>query len=343
MDIENHRITLRLTTFVQNLFWAFVGLYGLALAIYIGLYVVTGTRFWPVALLANFNQWILVPALVFLPLALLRRSLGLVLLFGVSGAFFLWTYAPLFMPHQLPSVDADTPLVTVMTHNVHNGAIRNERLLQEVHEADADIVGLVELRASQAAVLVEESGYPYHVVSHDGVKGIGLLSQYPILESEVFYLESRRQPHLSAVLDIGGVEVMVIVAHPPSPIAGFTGYRVDRASESDIRTLAAMAADNAPAILMGDFNISDQSDLYDVLPAAGLTDAFHAAGWGFGLTWHIHRVRGARFLPPLVRIDYIWTTPEWLPVRSWVGDHAGSDHRPVLAVLAPLNNSSTEG
>ena len=37
---------------------------------------------------------------------------------------------------------------------------------------------------------------------------------------------------------------------------------------------------------------------------------------------------------PLARIDYIWASEAWLPLESWVGDDAGSDHLPVMARLA---------
>jgi len=39
-------------------------------------------------------------------------------------------------------------------------------------------------------------------------------------------------------------------------------------------------------------------------------------------------------LPPLMRIDYIWVSPEWQPHEAWVGEGAGSDHLPVLGTVS---------
>jgi endonuclease/exonuclease/phosphatase (EEP) superfamily protein YafD len=36
----------------------------------------------------------------------------------------------------------------------------------------------------------------------------------------------------------------------------------------------------------------------------------------------------------VARIDYIWASPEWLPLDARVGKDAGSDHLPVIAALA---------
>lgn len=38
-------------------------------------------------------------------------------------------------------------------------------------------------------------------------------------------------------------------------------------------------------------------------------------------------------LPPIVRYDYVWHTPEFESVGAWIGPDTGSDHLPVLARL----------
>jgi endonuclease/exonuclease/phosphatase (EEP) superfamily protein YafD len=95
--------------------------------------------------------------------------------------------------------------------------------------------------------------------------------------------------------------------------------------------LAEMATANGPGIMLGDFNTTDQSDLYKLVQDTGLTDAFRAVGWGFGLTWPVHF--GRANTPPLVRIDYIWFTKHFGAVDAWVGPQTGADHLPVLAEL----------
>ncbi len=80
--------------------------------------------------------------------------------------------------------------------------------------------------------------------------------------------------------------------------------------------------------------MTDQSENYARLVHAGLTDAFRAAGQGFGFTWPATLHDAYLSPPPLARIDYIFHTPHFYPRRAWVGPAIGSDHLPVLAELA---------
>ena len=52
----------------------------------------------------------------------------------------------------------------------------------------------------------------------------------------------------------------------------------------------------------------------------------------FGLTFPARVARWDRF-PAMVRIDYIWHTPDLRATRSWIGPAAGSDHLPLFAEL----------
>jgi endonuclease/exonuclease/phosphatase (EEP) superfamily protein YafD len=73
----------------------------------------------------------------------------------------------------------------------------------------------------------------------------------------------------------------------------------------------------------------------------GLIDAFAAKGQGAGNTFptRVGSVRAAsermarRKVPPIVRFDYIWNTPNIEVEAAWVGTDTGSDHAPVLARL----------
>ena len=101
-------------------------------------------------------------------------------------------------------------------------------------------------------------------------------------------------------------------------------------------------ATDQPLLMLGDFNITRQHDLYEEIEATGLTDVFNTAGHGLGFTMPVRlqalkvisdRLASIRIIP-LARIDYIWASEAWLPLESWVGDDAGSDHLPVMARLA---------
>ena len=62
------------------------------------------------------------------------------------------------------------------------------------------------------------------------------------------------------------------------PRLGRTGLRFDRQTWQQIITLAEMAVNNPPAVLLGDFNMADWWGEYAYLSASGLKDAFRAAG-----------------------------------------------------------------
>jgi endonuclease/exonuclease/phosphatase family metal-dependent hydrolase len=73
---------------------------------------------------------------------------------------------------------------TVLTYNVGNGLAEASRLASFVRESGADIVGLQEIDALQAAALNDAAAevYPYRVIQGSGFAGRGLLSKYPVLD-----------------------------------------------------------------------------------------------------------------------------------------------------------------
>src|SRR5207244_3429844 len=62
---------------------------------------------------------------------------------------------------------------------------------------------------------------------------------------------------------------------------------------------------------------------------AGLSDAFSAAGRGYGYTYGHNLPLGYSY----VRLDHIMATSPWQVEDCWAGDERGSDHRPVIADL----------
>lgn len=66
-----------------------------------------------------------------------------------------------------------------------------------------------------------------------------------------------------------------------------------------------------------------------------MNDSFREAGVGLGTSWPVSRMRGLPwFIPPLIRIDYIWHSDHFRAVMAQQGPERGSDHLPVLATLA---------
>jgi endonuclease/exonuclease/phosphatase family metal-dependent hydrolase len=232
-------------------------------------------------------------------------------------------------------------MFTVMTYNVGNGLAGAPDLVSYLRKADADLVGLQELTATQAEAIAGNlvDVYPYRALFGTGIPGKGVLSRYPLVEMGQLHLSPAR-PDLRAVVDLAGAHLTVIVAHTPPPRLRDAGRRADPATTAQLRYLADLAIAQAPAVLLGDFNMTARSAGHALLTAAGLSDAFQQGGTGHGFTLparlgHWERMNRALGWPlmPFLRVDYIWLTTQLHVTESWTERGAGSDHRPVLARL----------
>src|SRR5262249_28977217 len=87
---------------------------------------------------------------------------------------------------------------------------------------------------------------------------------------------------------------------------------------------AEAAAVRGPLLLVGDFNTPPESAIFREV-WGGYTDAFTAAGWGWGYTFYGGRTSG--------RVDHVLAGPAWRCRRCRVAPDLGSPHRPVLADL----------
>lgn len=232
-----------------------------------------------------------------------------------------------------------------MTCNVGNDRAKPEKLIPVIRESKADLIGFQELSDAQGEALTNElnEDYPYQALYPGGFAGKAVLSRYPIIDSEQLHLSTVR-PDLQAKIDLDGSEITFIVAHPPPPRPHWKGLKFDRQTWEQIISLANLAVDQPPAILLGDFNLADWWGEYAYLRSTGLKDAFQEAGIDKGHTlptrigpWKrllaLNRLLRGLPLLPILRVDYIWYTEPLHCQQAWVGEDTGSDHLPVLAKL----------
>ena len=252
------------------------------------------------------------------------------------------------MPDESGMWTTTLPELTVLTANVGNGQAPDERLIAAILAGKADIVGLQELNRRQAAVLRERLAgvYPERFAFADSYEGKGILSRYPVVTAWPMMLVPDR-PDCAARIDLGGREITVIVAHPRPPRIRRRGIIFDRQSQRHILQLGRLAQEDAPSIMLGDFNMTPRHPAHFRFLRLGLHDAFGKAGLTRGATFPfrlgavtpigpmgqagnpVSRMR----LPPVVRYDYVWHTAEFETVGAWIGPDTGSDHLPVLARL----------
>lgn len=237
-------------------------------------------------------------------------------------------------------MDTTMVTVTVMTFNVGNGLARARRLIPFLRASDADIIGLQELATVQAEAIASEltMAYPYQELHPGGVEGKGVLSRYPLADTQRLYLFKDR-PDLRVTASIGDAAFTVLVAHMAPPHHHWRDAHSKAAARAQIAALTDITLASPPAMLLGDFNMTERHAHYTHLETAGLVDAFSLAGAGprstlptrIGYSGRLkHSLRWAP-LVPVVRVDYIWLTPDVVVESAWVGRDAGSDHLPVFA------------
>jgi len=206
-----------------------------------------------------------------------------------------------------------------------------ERVAAFLRDCGADLVAVQEIQSEHALVLARElrGTHPHQVLHGTGIDGIGLLSRFPIAAHSLIRLGAAH-PYLVATVESPLGPLRVVVFHPPAALAV-------RGSEhpavADLRTLAEEAAASGPALMLGDLNSTAATAAWDAVTRAGFRDTFRDAGSGAGVTFPVP----LRYLwlpvPPLVRIDFVFATPDLAAARAEVGPPTTSDHLPLFVTL----------
>jgi endonuclease/exonuclease/phosphatase (EEP) superfamily protein YafD len=301
-----------------------------------------------VDLVNRFVPLLLMPALALLPLCLLGRQARLALLMTPAVWTFGVYFLPLFLPNSQPSADA--PRLIVASYNIGARTSGLEALVDNIRALDADIIGLQEVGQEAAAYITEALAgqYPYmglHPRSRP-YQGTGILSKLPILDDYAYtYMYGAVFGRLRlqrAVIDFNGVPLTVFDFHAQPVIENWRPPDVMVRRRQVWRLLDEAALMNGPRILIGDFNLNEQSVEYRRI-REHYYDAFYEAGWGMGFTnpvWADLETPPVspvilKLIPPHRRIDFVFYDEAFQAVRAEVWpEPGGSDHLPLLVELA---------
>jgi endonuclease/exonuclease/phosphatase (EEP) superfamily protein YafD len=318
---------------------------------------VFGDRFWWLALLNSYAPLAFLPLPGVLLLAWISRArwvFALALLLALIGG--LW-FGPYFLPKALavPS----RPTLRVVTFNVWGHNPRLEQIEAWIRETEADIVLLQEIPENYANYGIPglDDLYPYQIGQPTAVRLWGnlFLSRYPILSVED--LPGDGVPAQQRfTIDFDGQVVAVYNVHFAMPIGGNRLPRLanahyilqtvlsydDSARNAEIRRLLnRLERETHPFVVAGDFNMSEHAVIYGEI-AACMEDAFREAGVGWGGSWPISIVDELpAFVPPLLRVDYVWHSSHFRAVEAVRGLKLGSDHLPFYATFEVLTTSAT--
>ncbi len=350
---------ISLKSFIIRFLHAFAWVYFTGLFGWLGAYLLTGDRFGYVALINALAPYLFLPlpGMVFIAWFLRRRSVWVMTGMGVVA--FVWLWGGLFVPRASPAQAGDETL-TVLTYNVLAGRHEIDPALVLLRAENADVVFLQELTFPMAEALQTELAdlYPHQtLVPEDGVWGLGILSKYPLWHMEMLMLETGGVPPQTLVIYWNEQRVGLVNYHhwstrimsEPELSENF------RAREMQAEILAYFAENTPyrPLVLAGDANAAPLSDAYKIMTAGNLRDVWVEAGQGWGHTFpspiwadgFSHFVYGLPIPPSfveqvpvpqwLVRIDYVFVSPEWVVHQARLAQFDGvSDHRGVWVELS---------
>jgi endonuclease/exonuclease/phosphatase (EEP) superfamily protein YafD len=219
--------------------------------------------------------------------------------------------------------------------NVNESNEQFESLLNEIADANPDVVVLVEfswpwhIAFKSAPVMM-----PYKYGS--GMSRIGsvnVFSKVPLLAESQEWVAGRAV-HTVAV-QLGAQSLRIMGLHAPRPM-GQDSY--DKYWSYMLPRLTTVAG---ATVIVGDFNATEHSRLYQQLTNDRLRSAHDDRRRGYAVTWP----NGQFWLPP-IRIDQALVSPEVECVGISEGMGRGSDHKPLIIdvrmrppVIAPTRSS----
>jgi vancomycin resistance protein VanJ len=229
----------------------------------------------------------------------------------------------------------------LMTYNTHYSNSNASEIAQLIASQQPDIIAMQEVTPNLSEALLPRVAdtYPYSLYSGPEQRLL-LLSRYP--------LKAQSTPEdiwraLKATITTPNGTLNVWNFHPVPTLK--TGRWQSHAEA--YKTIArAIAAEQGPQIVLGDFNTTDQSEMYALI-SDQLVDVHQIVGNGFGFTFPAsdvvrqHLPATAQLLlvtSPVVRLDHILTSHHFTPLTIEVLPNSyGSDHLPVVGTIGLSN------
>jgi endonuclease/exonuclease/phosphatase family metal-dependent hydrolase len=270
------------------------------------------------------------PALVALGIGLRQHRRVLTVLSAATAAVLLFSTLPgLGVPVGTRRSAGTLPTLRLFSANVYDANPNVGRIAEEIRAATPDLVALQEVDPDGATAL-RRSGvlarFPYSLAEiRKGPSGIGLWSRLPLTDEQV--QDVGGMPFISATVGLGAHRLRVYAVHTVAPLGNDRSRWRTQLQWVD----AAVQDERGPLVVAGDFNATRYHRSFRRLLSDRLVDAHERRGRGWATTWPADQWP----LPPLMRLDHVLVSPD-IAVRSIrEGLGHGSDHRPIIADLAP--------
>lgn len=263
-----------------------------------------------------------------------RRVVAPVLAVLVAGlGLHVWWLAPQFTGDNVAPADGATPLV-VMTTNFFAG---DADAAEVVRVAEARDVGLLVVNEITFGTLAQLEGagiddlLPHRIGEPNGaVDGTMVFSREPL--GEPTRLATVFQSWQVTVGE-GDDALTLLAVHPTAPVppAGASTWRAEHA------TLLAAAQESEAELVLGDMNASSDHTTMRAWRNAGYRDSLELVNAGWSPTWPSNGITPAPGVhpPALIQIDHVLVGSALAVTESSTVEVPGSDHRAVLATIAP--------
>jgi endonuclease/exonuclease/phosphatase (EEP) superfamily protein YafD len=313
---------------LQRAIVVFVWLVTLSLALLAVLRIVDHDGFHLLTWLNAFTRYVYLPAYACLAWAAYQRRRWLAVVSAAVVCLHIWWIAPDFVRDRRFDVDpstlaADSPKLRIFFANVCGTNTQYAAMMQEIRDADPDVVVLVEFAWGWHWAFVRaafKDSYPYgQGILDESVGRVSVFSRIPLKSEKRDWFAYRAVQTIEVPL--GSQTLRIIGLHAPRPMSlktyDYEGYWG--------KVVPKLLAEEGPVVIVGDCNATQYSLVYKRIIADHLRSAHEDRGRGYATSWPNWQLP----IPP-IRIDQAFLSPEveCLDISQGVG--RGSDHRPFI-------------
>jgi endonuclease/exonuclease/phosphatase (EEP) superfamily protein YafD len=273
-----------------------------------------------------FTLYLYLPAYGVLAWAAWRRRWLLAALGGLIVLCHVAWIGPDFLPAArtapIPAGSAaPSPKMRIFCANVRGTNANYQSMLDEIAEADPDVVVLIEYTGRWHQALKDSpilAPYAYRQ-PRPVTAQIACYSRLPLVHVEQPLVANSYCPILT--IPLGNNLVRLFCLHSPRP----TQRPWHDYDDFWARAMPLIAQQPEPLVVVGDFNATQHSRIYEQLASGRLRSAHDDRGRGYATTWP----NGQYWLPP-IRIDQALVSPDVECLGIVEGRGAGSDHKPLI-------------
>ncbi len=288
-----------------------------------------GKYFFIAELLSNFRAQLLVSLITCTVGAICFQRWWIGILLVIAS---IWCSAGVLSVYlQVEQPPPGKTKIRIMSHNVLADNHSYEQVKQQFIEVDPDVLVVVEYDHEwheALQTLIDDELYPYAVRAPrwHGF-GIAIFSKLPLTNKQSFQLtpDITDAPMVMAEFMVGKQTLRVAGLHVFSPTST---HRMEIRNQQIIEAAEILNKSKTPTVILGDFNCTPWSPFLDDFQQ-DLEYRDSRVGFGYQGTWC------ARYRwPALIPIDHAFVSPTVHVHDRFVGDHANSDHYPIIVELS---------